>query len=157
MQLFTFAIGLFVSGHVFASGITSGDIELAKRQAVQELLITQKIHDQEAALKSGAMALLGKVELMHRDPNCDDSHGGSSPCWDMCVKEGYGSSTCSSRCGVSTNEGAGACWKVCGGEGYGSSTCSSRCGTNTRVGRAACWDMCGKEGYGSSTCSSRCG
>jgi hypothetical protein len=152
MTKFIYSALLIFSANVFAGPIAVQEIDLAKEQAVRELILDQKIHAHELS-KQGQFPFI-KVHVSDRD--CNDG-AGSAACWKACSREGFGSGTCAGRCGVTTELGSVACWNACSKEGFGSGTCSSRCGTQTPGGSAACWEACSKEGFGSATCSSRCG
>lgn len=153
-----------VSAHANAN-----ELELVKRDAVNDFQIQKNQNLKDARhlkqLKMFSKVFAARPSGQSCEQKCEDlcrggdgdTGGGSGSCWAQCTKEGYGSSTCASRCGVSTGAGSEACWEKCGSEGYSSSTCSSRCGISTGDGSAACWARCGTEGYGSSTCASRCG
>jgi len=142
--------------------IEKKELVLFQREAIREAkLRTLSIQLERAGLVK--MGLFGAKVREDREScfeACADScrgGSGSMACWNKCTSEGYGSSTCVSRCGVDTSAGSSACWSKCTQEGYGSGTCSERCGIGSEGGSEACWDKCTTEGYGSSTCSGRCG
>lgn len=162
--LLCLGILMAISANATTSSVRSENA-LILRDALKDQKITAQIRQKEAGLKS-LNKLLGFKSLNVQscqqkcEAVCDDGSSGgngSTSCWDKCTAEGYGSSTCSTRCGTSTSGGSQSCWDKCQAEGYGSSTCSTRCGTDTSGGSASCWDKCTAEGYGSSTCSTRCG
>jgi len=149
---------LFTIMCAFTLSAAAGDIELAKKFAVNDLKLQKKYSAQDRKLQSiyNVTRLINRtIDRQHCDD--DDTGAGSASCWDKCSAEGWSSSTCSDRCGTSTGGGSASCWDKCSAEGWGSSTCSDRCGTSTGGGSAACWDKCTAEGWGSSTCSDRCG
>lgn len=168
MKAFLFVLFVFL----FQSSVqaNSSELELIQRDAVSDFKIQQQLKYKDARkqyrLKTFSSvfqvnaASSGKSCEQKCQDLCSGSGGGGSgaeACWTQCSREGYSSSTCASRCGVSNSTGSEACWNACGKEGYSSSTCSERCKTDTGGGSAACWGQCGQEGYSSSTCASRCG
>jgi len=150
----------------FAQAANESELILRDAKGDQKLTKVYRVQDEKLAEQKKALSfLLGMEkeegncqELCENACNGEGGQGsGSSACWDRCSAEGYSSSTCAERCGISTAAGSKACWSKCGNEGYSSSTCAQRCGVTTSAGSKQCWTKCGNEGYSSSTCADRCG
>lgn len=153
-------IGMLLFG--FATAQASIEADLMVRDAMSDLKLqkTHRNHDKSLLKQRQDFQNLFDVKNTDDCTGSGTSGAASAACWHKCgSQEGYSSSTCAGRCGVSTPEGSAACWNKCGSmEGYSSSTCAIRCEVSTSQGSAACWNKCGSmEGYSSTTCAGRCG
>lgn len=89
-----------------SSGVQVNENALLLRDALKDQKLMQQERQREKALKSlNTILKFQSVTLQTCQEKCEavcnnggGGGAGSSSCWQKCTNEGYGSSTCSTRC-----------------------------------------------------------